>query len=130
MGNGESRQMRNNARSDRSRRSNNSSSRSSNAPLNISPNNMNNAQAGAYKMPGQPKNNRYYVTIPRGVRPGQHFAVLVNGVQMMVKCPDHNQPGDRLIVTAPRQQNQQYVVMVRKSLVIAFKYIYIYITLL
>ena len=39
---------------------------------------------GAFKMAGQPRNQRFYVTIPRGVRPGQHFAVLVNGQQMMV----------------------------------------------
>jgi hypothetical protein len=63
-------------------------------------------------MPGQARSNRYYVQIPRGVRPGQHFAVLVNGAQMMVRCPEGNQPGDRLIVTAPRQQTQQYVVIV------------------
>lgn len=55
-------------------------------------------------MPGQPKNQRFYVTIPRGIVPGQHFAVLVNGTQMMVRCPEGNKPGDRLIVTAPRQQ--------------------------
>ena len=67
---------------------------------------------GAYKMPGQPRNQRFYVTIPRGVRPGQHFAVLVNGQQMMVRCPEGNRQGDRLIVTAPRQQSQQYVVTV------------------
>jgi len=67
---------------------------------------------GAFRMPGRPSNQRFYVTIPRGVRPGQHFAVLVNGSQMMVKCPDENKPGDRLIVTAPRQQSQQYVVTV------------------
>jgi hypothetical protein len=82
------------------------------APLNISPNQGANSSAGAFKMPGQARSNRYYVQIPRGVRPGQHFAVLVNGAQMMVKCPEGNQPGDRLIVTAPRQQTQQYVVMV------------------
>ena len=70
------------------------------------------APPGAYKMPGQPSSQRFYVTIPRGVRPGQHFAVLVTGQQMMVRCPDGNRPGDRLIVTAPRQQAQQYVVTV------------------
>jgi len=63
-------------------------------------------------MPGAPRTQRFYVTIPRGVRPGQHFAVLVNGQQMMVKCPEGNRPGDRLIVTAPRSQQQQYVVTV------------------
>lgn len=63
-------------------------------------------------MPGQPRNQRFYVTIPRGVRPGQHFAVLVNGQQMMVRCPETNRPGDRLVVTAPRSQQQQYVVTV------------------
>ena len=31
------------------------------------------APPGAYKMPGAPRNQRFYVTIPRGVRPGQHF---------------------------------------------------------
>lgn len=68
---------------------------------------------GAYKMPGQPRNQRFYVTIPRGVRAGQHFAVLVNGQQMMVRCPEGSrQEGNRLIVTAPRQQSQQYVVTV------------------
>jgi hypothetical protein len=67
---------------------------------------------GAYKMPGQPRNQRFYVTIPRGVRPGQHFSVLVNGQQMMVKCPEGNRPGERLIVTAPRSQQTQYVVTV------------------
>lgn len=33
------------------------------------------APPGAYKMPGAPRNQRFYVTIPRGVRPGHHFAV-------------------------------------------------------
>jgi len=73
------------------------------------------APPGAYKMPGAPRNQRFYVTIPRGVRPGQHFAVLVNGQQMMVRCPEGNQPGERLIVTAPRAQAQQYVVTVPPS---------------
>ena len=74
-----------------------------------------NAPPGAYKMPGQPRNQRFYVTIPRGIRPGQHFAVLVNGQQMMVRCPDGNRQGDRLIVTAPRQNSQQYVVTVPEN---------------
>ncbi|CAM9274334.1 unnamed protein product [Ectocarpus fasciculatus] len=74
-----------------------------------------NASPGAYKIPGQPKNQRFYVTIPRGVRPGQHFAVLVNGQQMMVRCPDGNHPGDRLIVAAPRVQPQQFVVEVPQN---------------
>jgi E3 ubiquitin-protein ligase NEDD4 len=66
-------------------------------------------------MAGQPRNQRFYVTIPRGVRPGQHFAVLVNGQQMMVRCPENNRPGDRLVVTAPRSQQQQYVVTVPQN---------------
>eukprot|EP01035_Chromulina_nebulosa_P020157 gene20157-26170_t len=87
----------------------------SNAQPSAQPNQSNNsvpANPGAYRMPGRPSNQRFYVTIPRGVRPGQHFAVLVNGQQMMVRCPEDNRPGDRLIVTAPRQQAQQYVVTV------------------
>lgn len=83
-----------------------------NGPIGDSVNNPSHDGPGCYRMPGTPRNQRFYVTIPRGVRPGQHFAVLVNGQQMMVKCPDTNKPGDRLIVTAPRQQSQQYVVIV------------------
>lgn len=70
---------------------------------------------GAYRMAGQPRNQRFFVTVPRGVRPGQHFAVLVNGTQMMVRCPDNNRPGDRLIVTAPRQESNQFVVTVPQN---------------
>lgn len=29
-----------------------------------------------------------------------------------VRCPEGNRPGDRLIISAPRMQNQQYVVTV------------------
>eukprot|EP01036_Dinobryon_divergens_P043210 gene43210-57502_t len=88
----------------------NSSSQSNITNINVA-----NAPPGAYKMPGQPRNQRFYVTIPRGVRPGQHFAVLVNGQQMMVRCPEGNRQGDRLIVTAPRQNSQQYVVTVPEN---------------
>jgi hypothetical protein len=83
-----------------------------NGPISSDSNNPPSDAPGCYRMPGTPRNQRFYVTIPRGVRPGQHFAVLVNGQQMMVKCPDTNKPGDRLIVTAPRQASQQYVVIV------------------
>ncbi len=117
MGNTDSRNSRSNSSSGGSGQVSQSGAQppvrpSQHPPLNISPNQGANSAPGAFKMPGQAKSNRYYVQIPRGVRPGQHFAVLVNGSQMMVKCPEGNQPGDRLIVTAPRQQTQQYVVMV------------------
>ena len=61
-----------------------------------------------------PDKQRYYVEIPRGVKPGQHFHVMVNEQQMMVKCPENLKPGDRIIVTPPSQQesSQQYVVTV------------------
>jgi hypothetical protein len=84
----------------------------SQAPPQQAPSNGAPAPPGAYKMPGAPKTQRFWVTIPRGVKPGQHFAVLVNGQQMMVKCPEGNGPGDRLVVTAPRSVAQQYVVSV------------------
>lgn len=70
---------------------------------------------GAFRMQGQPRNQRFYVNIPRGVHPGQHFSVLVNGTQMMVQCPENNRAGDRLIVTAPRQEAQQFVVTVPQN---------------
>lgn len=65
-------------------------------------------------MPGGPRNQRFWVTIPRGVRPGQHFSVMVNNQQMMVRCPDNEQEGNRLIVTPPSRQqaSQQYIVTV------------------
>jgi hypothetical protein len=66
---------------------------------------------GAYTVPGQ-RHQRFTVTIPQGVRPEEHFAVIVNGQQMMVRCPPNNHAGDRLIVTLPRRQVQQYVVTV------------------
>lgn len=65
---------------------------------------------GAYNVSN--RDQRFYVTVPRGIRPGQHFAVLVNGQQMMVRCPPDNREGDRLVVTAPRQQSHNYVVTV------------------
>jgi allophanate hydrolase subunit 2 len=40
------------------------------------------------------------------------FPVIFNGQEMMVKCPEENKPGDRLLLTLPRQQQQQYVVVV------------------
>ena len=65
------------------------------------------------KMSAPPNNNqRFFVTIPKGVRPGQSFALILNGQQMVVRCPEGNKPGDRLIVTSPRTQVQQYVVTV------------------
>eukprot|EP01036_Dinobryon_divergens_P029309 gene29309-38383_t len=64
-------------------------------------------------MSAPPNNNqRFFVTIPRGVRPGQRFALILNGQQMVVRCPEGNKPGDRLIVTSPRTQEQQYMVTV------------------
>ena len=52
------------------------------------------------------------MTIPRGVKAGEHFTVLVNGQQMMVRCPEGQRQGDRLVVTAPRQQTSTYIVNV------------------
>ena len=52
-------------------------------------------------MPGQSKTQGYLVTIPRGVRGGQQFAVLVDRQRIMVRCPEGNRPGDRLKVAWP-----------------------------
>jgi hypothetical protein len=53
------------------------------------------------------------VTIPRGIQPGQTFPVLLNGQQVMVRCPPGSTEGDRLIVTPPpRQPTQSFVVTV------------------
>ena len=95
---------------------NNNAQPNNNIPSNVPPVGNTAPQSvnpGAFRMPGRASSNqRFYVTIPRGVRPGQHFAVLVNGQQMMVRCPEENRPGERLIVAAPQQQAQQYVVTV------------------
>lgn len=61
---------------------------------------------------GKPSNSRFYVTIPACAVPGEHFAVLVNGQQMMAMCPLDKGPGDRIIIHSPRKQLQQYVVIV------------------
>jgi hypothetical protein len=67
-------------------------------------------------MPGQTNysntNQRFYVTIPRGIQSGQSFSVLVNGQQIFVRCPPGSREGDRLIVTPPRTPPQQFVVTV------------------
>ena len=108
----------------RSRRSNISTSNSSNSSSSShesNPSRMINSNSGgpgAYRMAGGPRNQRFYVTVPRGVRPGQHFAVLVNGQQMMVRCPEGQRPGSQLIVTPPSRQaprEQQYIVTVPEN---------------
>lgn len=104
MGNDQSSSSRNSRASSASSSAQSSSTQISNATSAAPP--------GAYNVPGQQREQRFYVTIPRGVRPGQHFAVLVNGQQMMVRCPPGNGENDRLIVTAPRQTSQQYIVTV------------------
>jgi len=43
---------------------------------------------GAYSVPGNPsrrQNQQFYVTVPRGVRPGHEFPVLAGGHQLMVR---------------------------------------------
>lgn len=67
---------------------------------------------GAHRMQGQPTTQRYQVTIPNGVRPGQHFNVMVSGQQMMVQCPEDRRPGENIYVTLPNQQNRTFVVNV------------------
>lgn len=69
---------------------------------------------GAYLQAGGPRSQRFYVTIPRGIKPGDHFRVMVSGQEMMVRCPDNVRPGDRIIVTPPsrRVTDQQYIVTV------------------
>ena len=51
--------------------------------------------------PGQNRDDRFFITVPTGVRAGQQFAVLVNGQQMSVRCPAGVRPGERVIVTVP-----------------------------
>ena len=37
---------------------------------------------------------RAQVRIPPGVRPGQHFPVMLEGQQVMVRCPERASQGD------------------------------------
>ena len=60
-----------------------------------------NTEPGAFDVPGpqrQAGQIRAQVRIPPGVRPGQHFAVLLEGQQVMVRCPDRAQPGDLIAI--------------------------------
>lgn len=60
-----------------------------------------NTEPGAFDIPGQQRQAgqiRAQVRIPAGVRPGQHFAVLLEGQQVMVRCPDRASPGDLIAI--------------------------------
>lgn len=86
-----------------------------------------NTEPGAFEIPGHQRSAgqiRAQVRIPAGVRPGQHFAVLLEGQQVMVRCPDRASPGDLIaiefqastfIVQVPEgvQPGQTFDVMVR-----------------
>lgn len=60
-----------------------------------------NTEPGAFDVPGpqrQAGQIRAQVRIPAGVRPGQHFAVLLEGQQVMVRAPDRSSPGDLIAI--------------------------------
>lgn len=60
-----------------------------------------NTEPGAFDIAGQqrqPGQIRAQVRIPVGIRPGQHFAVLLEGQQVMVRCPDRAAPGDLIAI--------------------------------
>lgn len=44
---------------------------------------------------------RYRLTVPNGVAPGQVFLVNVGGQQMQVRCPPNTTPGMQIEITAP-----------------------------
>jgi E3 ubiquitin-protein ligase NEDD4 len=65
---------------------------------------------GAYSVPGNPsrrQNQQFYVTVPRGVRPGHEFPVLAGGHQLMVRCPTGVRAGDRIVVSAPNRRGTE-----------------------
>jgi hypothetical protein len=65
---------------------------------------------GAYSVPGNPsrrQNQQFYVTVPRGVRPGHEFPVLAGGHQLMVRCPPGVRTGDRIVVSAPNRRGTE-----------------------
>jgi E3 ubiquitin-protein ligase NEDD4 len=65
---------------------------------------------GAYNVPGNPsrrQNQQFYVTVPRGVRPGHEFPVLAGGHQLMVRCPPGVRTGDRIVVSAPNRRGTE-----------------------
>ena len=46
---------------------------------------------------------RYSVVVPRGVKSGHNFAVIVNGQRTIVRCPENVTAGQRIdIVVVPR----------------------------
>uniref|UniRef100_A0A7S3JWL0 HECT-type E3 ubiquitin transferase n=1 Tax=Aureoumbra lagunensis TaxID=44058 RepID=A0A7S3JWL0_9STRA len=70
------------------------------------------APPGAYSVPGsQRRPAQFYVTVPAGIRTGQEFPVIANGQQLMVRCPPGIRAGERIVVSAPRQQ-QAYMATV------------------
>ena len=51
----------------------------------------------------------FEVVVPQGVRPGQSFAVIVNGQRVMVTCPLHAQPGQKIKFYLPIQMSDQQI---------------------
>lgn len=45
---------------------------------------------------------QFYVQIPEGVQPGDHFKVSLDGIEFDVLCPEGAVVGETIIVTAPR----------------------------
>jgi hypothetical protein len=57
--------------------------------------------------PSRRQNQQFYVTVPRGVRPGHEFPVLAGGHQLMVRCPAGVRAGDRIVVSAPNRRGTE-----------------------
>ena len=43
------------------------------------------------------------VTIPKGVGPGQSFAIIAKGLRVLVTCPPAGRPGEKMAFNLPSQ---------------------------
>lgn len=55
---------------------------------------------------GQQQPQRFRVTIPLGVNPGQKFVAIVNGEQFHVVCPPNAFGGQDILINVPAQRQQ------------------------
>lgn len=62
---------------------------------------MGQGPGGMGRQPRDEKTQLFEVEVPRGVQPGQPFALLAGGVRVLVTCPTNASPGQRIRFKLP-----------------------------
>lgn len=64
---------------------------------------------GGLKPKEEEETQLFEVVVPRGVEPGQPFALLAGGVRVLVTCPSNANPGQRIRFKLPKALTQRPV---------------------